>query len=118
MVIELPEQKARALEMLMQDIPVREVAESLGVSRTAVYNWIKLPEFKEHLDKKEEIILDNLYNVTLLKLEEQLMSENVYAQQYAITQVLKLKGKNEVNVKVEDVSAPKTLEELLTRVKK
>lgn len=113
----LPEKKARALEMLLQDISVTDVAEIIGVHRTTVYKWIKRDiEFKKHLDRKEEIILDELYDVALYRLEEMLLSDNLYSQQYAISQIAKIKGKNEININVTE--KPKSVAELIAQTKK
>ncbi|HBF5906859.1 helix-turn-helix domain-containing protein [Clostridioides difficile] len=113
----LPEKKARALEMLLLDIPVKTVAESIGYDVSTVYKWIKRDiEFKKHLDRKEEIILNELYDVALYRLEEMLLSDNLYSQQYAISQIVKIKCKNEININVTE--KPKSVAELIAQTKK
>lgn len=112
-VIQLDHKKAKALELLLLDTPVRSVADAVGVHESTIYRWIQKDEiFKKSINKKHEVILDNLYDVALDKLETMLFSDNIYTQQYAVSQIMKAKHKAQLDVKVED-ARPKTSAELM-----
>ena len=116
-VIHLPEQKARALELLVQNVPVKEVATVLGVDRSSVYRWMTKEPFKSVLNKTREVVLDDLNALAKERLIEMMASDNLYAQQFAISAWTKIMVKNEVNLKVEQ-KEPKSLEELLAKINK
>ena len=116
-VIPLPEQKARALELLVQNVPVKEVATVLGVDRSSVYRWMTKEPFKSVLNKAREVVLDDLNALAKERLIEMMASDNLYAQQFAISAWTKVMAKNEVNLKVEQ-KEPKSLEELLAKINK
>ena len=113
----LSEQKARALELLVQNVPVNEVATIIGANRSSVYRWMTKEPFKSVLNKTREVVLDDLNALAKERLIEMMASDNLYAQQFAISAWTKVMAKNEVNLKVEQ-KEPKSLEELLAKINK
>lgn len=116
-IINLPEQKALALELLTQDMLVKQVVEVTNVNLITVYRWMTKEPFKSALNKIKELILDELTGLATERLLEMLASDNIYAQQFAISQWSKLMASSEINVKVEE-KAPKSLEDLLSKFDK
>ena len=96
---------------------VKQVVEVTNVNLITVYRWMTKEPFKSALNKIKELILDELTGLATERLLEMLASDNIYAQQFAISQWSKLMASSEINVKVEE-KAPKSLEDLLSKFDK
>ncbi len=110
-IVELEPKKAQALQMLLVgEKGVYEIAEIVGVVPSTVYRWMQLPEFKDAIEQKETLMLDNLWHIALYKMSDLLINGKPYEQIQIIQQLSKLKGKEYQTVKVEKTL---TLEDLL-----
>lgn len=117
-VVVLEPKKAKALELLLLDTPVKEVADTVGVHERTVYRWLANDKiFNNAINKKQELILDNLYDIALDKLENMLFDSNIYTQQFAVSWIMKAKNKAQLEVKLDD-ARPKTSAELMAMFNK
>ena len=73
--------------------------------------------FKSALNKTREVVLEDLNVLAKERLIEMMSSDNLYAQQFAISAWTKIMVKNEINLKVEQ-KEPRSLEELLAKINK
>lgn len=108
----LPTPQADALELLMQGTPVKSVADTVGVSERTVYRWMSKEPFASALKKSKEVVVNNLSALATERLTEMLISDNLYAQQYAISQWVKMQ-KDTVKVEVQKEKEYDSLEDLL-----
>lgn len=108
----LPNAQADALELLMQGIPVKSVADTVGVSERTVYRWMSKEPFASALKKSKEVVVNNLSALATERLTEMLVSENLYAQEFAISQWIKMQ-KDVVKVEVQKEKEYNSLEDLL-----
>ena len=112
----LSDKQKQAVELLLQDLPLRKVAELVGVSKSLIYKWSKLPSIKKILDGKNDAIVNNLYGKALMEIENQMDSDNVYARQWAVNKVLEIKKANtDVNINI-GKKAPQSLDELIAQI--
>lgn len=116
-IINLPDVQAKALEMLVQNIPVKDVASQIGMSERSVYRWMTKEPFKSTLDKTKEVVVSDLSALATERLTEMLCSDNLYAQQFAISQWVKMQ-KDTVKVEVDDTPKFNTLEQLMASIKR
>ena len=113
----LTDKQKYAVELLLQDMSLRTVAEEVGVSKSLVYKWTKLPQIKKILDGKNDAIVNNLYGKALMEIERQMESDNVYSRQWAVNKVLDLKkSQQDININVGQKATPKSLEELIAQI--
>ncbi len=108
----LPTAQADALELLMQGIPVKSVADTVGVSERTVYRWMSKEPFASALKKSKEVVVNNLSALATERLTEMLISDNLYAQEFAISQWIKMQ-KDVVKVEVAKEKSYDSLEDLL-----
>ncbi len=112
----LSDKQKHAVELLLQDLPLRKVAEEVGVSKSLIYKWTKLPQIKKILDSKNDAIINNLYGKALMEIEKQLESDNVYARQWSVNKILEIKKANtDVNINI-GKKAPQSLDELISQI--
>jgi transcriptional regulator with XRE-family HTH domain len=55
--------KARALPMLLRGMGYQEIAEELGVTRQAVWDWMQDPEFVAELREQQQSILQETHDI-------------------------------------------------------
>lgn len=108
----LPTAQADALELLMQGIPVKSVADTVGVSERTVYRWMSKEPFASALKKSKEVVVNNLSALATERLTEMLISDNLYAQEFAISQWIKMQ-KDVVKVEVAKEKSYDSLEDLM-----
>lgn len=113
----LTDKQKYAVELLLQDMSLRTVAEQVGVSKSLVYKWTKLPQIKKILDGKNDAIVNNLYGKALMEIEKQLESDNVYARQWSVNKILEIKkSQQDININVGQKHTPQSLEELIAQI--
>ena len=112
----LTDKQKHAVELLLQDMSLRKVAEEVGVSKSLIYKWTKLPSIKKILDGKNDAIISNLYGKALMEIEKQMESTNVYSRQWAVNKVLEIKkSQQDVNINI-GKKAPQSLDELIAQI--
>lgn len=112
----LTDKQKHAVELLLQDMSLRTVAEQVGVSKSLVYKWTKLPQIQKILNGKNDAIVNNLYGKALMEIEKQLESDNVYARQWSVNKILEIKKANtDVNINI-GKKAPQSLDELIAQI--
>lgn len=112
----LSDKQKHAIELLLQDMSLRKVAEEVGVSKSLIYKWTKLPQIKKILDGKNDAIINNLYGKALMEIERQMESDNIYARQWSVNKILEIKKANtDININV-GKKAPQSLEELIAQI--
>lgn len=116
-IINLPTLQAEALELLMQNVSVKDVANQIGMSERTVYRWMTKEPFKSALNKTKDIVVENLSALATERLTEMLCGDNLYAQQFAISQWVKMQ-KDTLKVEVDDKPKFNTLEDLMTSINK
>ncbi|SCA63584.1 hypothetical protein SCG7086_AW_00210 [Chlamydiales bacterium SCGC AG-110-P3] len=52
--------KQKALPLLLEGRPIREVAESVGVREREIYRWLEDPLFKRELHQRRKELLDGV----------------------------------------------------------
>lgn len=113
----LTDKQKHAVELLLQDMSLRTVAEQVGVSKSLVYKWTKLPQIKKILDGKNDAIVNNLYGKALMEIEKQLESDNVYARQWSVNKILEIKkSQQDININVGKKATPQSLDELIAQI--
>ena len=113
----LSDKQKHAVELLLQDMSLRKVAEEVGVSKSLIYKWTKLPQIQKILDGKNDAIVNNVYGKALMEIENQMDSDNVYARQWAVNKVLEIKKANtDVNINIGKKATPQSLEELISQI--
>lgn len=63
----LTARQTRAIELLLTGMPIKEVADSLNVSRGTVYRWLDQPKFNEVVNHEKSLIVERL-SLTLANL--------------------------------------------------
>ena len=58
--------RAKALVMLMQGVPVKDIAHLLRVHRTTVFRWTRTPEFQRELSFHRERLIEESFDVQAL----------------------------------------------------
>lgn len=112
----LSDKQKHAVELLLQDMSLRKVAELVGVSKSLIYKWTKMPQIQKILNGKNDAIINNLYGKALMEIEKQMESTNVYSRQWAVNKVLEIKKANtDVNINI-GKKAPQSLEELISQI--
>lgn len=96
----LDERKERVINLLIQGEQITNIAKSMGLSRTSIYNWLEDTEFQNELDKRvreiksqgNRIILnklsaciDQLLTIALMGQSEKVRSDTA---QYLVDRVL------------------------------
>ena len=100
-IINMPKNKADALRLLTNGHSVRETAEIIQMHPSSIYKWMKNDEtFSGIIKRHEELVVDDLYTKALNSLYEMLADVNPYTRQFAVSNILKLKAKNELNINV------------------
>lgn len=113
----LTDKQKQAVELLLQDMSLRKVAEQVGVSKSLIYKWTKLPQIQKILNGKNDAIINNLYGKALMEIERQMESTNVYSRQWAVNKVLEIKKANtDININVGKKQTPQSLEELIAQI--
>ena len=113
----LTDKQKHAVELLLQDMSLRTVAEQVGVSKSLVYKWTKLPQIQKILNGKNDAIVNNLYGKALMEIENQMDSDNVYARQWAVNKVLEIKkSQQDININVGQKHTPQSLDELIAQI--
>ncbi len=111
--IVLPTPQADALELLLQGgVSVKSVADTVGVSERTVYRWMSKEPFASALKKSKEVVVNNLSALATERLTEMLVSENLYAVEFAIAQWVKMQ-KDVVKVEVQKEKSYDSLEDLM-----
>lgn len=108
----LPTPQADALELLLQGVPVKSVADTVRVSERTVYRWLSKEPFASALKKSKEVVVNNLSALATERLTEMLISDNLYAQEFAISQWIKMQ-KDVVKVEVAKEKEYNSLEDLM-----
>ena len=113
----LTDKQKHAVELLLQDMSLRKVAEEVGVSKSLIYKWTKLPQIQKILNGKNDAIVNNLYGKALMEIERQLDSENVYARQWSVNKILEIKkSQQDININVGQKATPQSLDELIAQI--
>lgn len=113
----LSDKQKYAVELLLQDMSLRKVAEEVGVSKSLIYKWTKLPQIQKILNGKNDAIVNNLYGKALMEIEKQLESDNVYARQWSVNKILEIKkSQQDININVGQKQTPKSLDELIAQI--
>lgn len=113
----LTDKQKHAVELLLQDMSLRTVAEQVGVSKSLIYKWTKLPQIQKILNGKNDAIVNNLYGKALMEIENQLQSDNVYARQWSVNKILEIKkSQQDININVGQKQTPKSLDELIAQI--
>lgn len=113
----LTDKQKHAVELLLQDLSLRKVAEEVGVSKSLIYKWTKLPQIQKILNGKNDAIVNNLYGKALMEIENQMDSDNVYARQWAVNKILEIKKANtDININVGQKHTPQSLDELIAQI--
>lgn len=64
----LDDRKERAISLLIQGEQITNIAKSMGLSRTTIYNWMMDDEFRNELGKREQEIKTQGNRMILNKL--------------------------------------------------
>lgn len=56
----LTARQTRAIELLLTGKPIKEVADSLNVSRGTVYRWLEQPKFNAVVNHEKSLIVERL----------------------------------------------------------
>ncbi|WP_304428177.1 hypothetical protein [Romboutsia ilealis] len=113
----LTDKQKYAVELLLQDVSLRKVAEQVGVSKSLIYKWTKMPQIQKILNGKNDAIVNNLYGKALMEIENQMDSDNVYARQWAVNKILEIKKSNtDININVGKKHTPQSLDELIAQI--
>ena len=113
----LTDKQKHAVELLLQDMSLRTVAEQVGVSKSLVYKWTKLPQIQKILNGKNDAIVNNLYGKALMEIEKQLESDNVYARQWSVNKILEIKkSQQDININIGQKATPQSLDELIAQI--
>ena len=113
----LTDKQKHAVELLLQDLPLRKVAELVGVSKSLIYKWTKMPQIQKILNGKNDAIINNLYGKALRELEKQLESDNIYARQFSINKILEIKkSQQDININIGQKATPQSLDELIAQI--
>lgn len=113
----LTDKQKHAIELLLQDMSLRKVSQEVGVSKSTIYKWTKLPQIQKILESKNDAIVNNLYGKALMEIEKQMESDNVYSRQWAVNKVLDLKkSQQDININIGQKATPQSLEELIAQI--
>lgn len=105
--------KQKALELLASGTPVSTIAEKIEVSRSTIYNWINYDQdFKEVKKGLDLRMVDDLYSVAVLEAEEMLINGKSHEKLAIITQLFKIKHKDQVDVNVKPLTFDQLVEKM------
>lgn len=101
---ELNGRQTEAISLMVRGRSVEGTAEEIGVSRVTIYNWLKIPSFRDEMKRLMESyrdLLENRINGLAInataKLGEMMESEDIFikmsAIRLAVQSAVKLSGK-------------------------
>ena len=105
--------KQKALELLASGVPVSTIAEEIQVHRTTIYKWLNNdPTFKDVKKGLDTLMVDDLYSIAILEAEEMLVNGKSHEKLAIITQLFKIKHKDQVDVNLK----PLTFEDMVQKM--
>lgn len=110
--LELPIKHAEVLELLLQGVAVKDIACIVGYSEGHIYRIMSEDPIKSKLKKSKEVVVEDLSVLATERLKEMLCSDNLYAQQFAVSQWIKMQ-KDIVKVEIDGEKKFNSLEELM-----